>query len=81
MKTFVTCFWPGARAKPQGDEMSTTSAYTTGYYIGLLAFLAVLGAIFWFVGRWGWIGLIIRVIVVGVLMLRVLAFCANPPPS
>ena len=61
--------------------MTTTSAYTTGYYIGFLLFFAVMGVIFWFVGRWGWIGLIIRVIVVGIALLRVLAFCANPPPT
>ncbi len=30
--------------------------YTTGYYLGALIFILLFAAVYWFVGRWGWIG-------------------------
>ena len=42
--------------------MSNAEAFSYGYYIGAAIFIAIFGLIFWFVGRWGWIGLIIRII-------------------
>jgi len=35
-------------------------SYTIGFYFGVLAYFAVLGAVYWFVGRWGWIGIASR---------------------
>jgi hypothetical protein len=35
--------------------------FTSGYYIGAALFIALAGLVFWFVGRWGWIGVIIRI--------------------
>jgi hypothetical protein len=40
--------------------MPDTDAYSTGYAIGTMAFLLTLGLIFWYVGRWGWLGVLIR---------------------
>jgi hypothetical protein len=37
------------------------SYFASGYYIGAVLFIAVVGLVFWFVGRWGWVGLIIRI--------------------
>ena len=36
-------------------------AFTAGFYLGNLAYLGVLALAFWFVGRWGWIGMLIRI--------------------
>ncbi len=36
--------------------------FSAGYYVGALAFLLIVGLVYWFVGRWGWIGVIIRII-------------------
>jgi hypothetical protein len=57
------------------------SAFSTGYYIGAFAFIGTMALIFWFVGRWGWIGLIIRVMVGGLVILKVLSMLAYQPTS
>ena len=38
------------------------AAFTAGYYVGALAFLVVVALVYWFVGRLGWFGLLIRII-------------------
>jgi hypothetical protein len=48
-------------------------AYSAGFVFGVLAYFAVLGAVFWFVGRWGWFGMVIRAVVVFLAIIRVLA--------
>jgi hypothetical protein len=55
-------------------------AYAAGYYVGALAFFAVLGLIFWFVGRWGWVGVIIRAVCAGLAALKILSMLAHPGP-
>jgi hypothetical protein len=57
------------------------SSFTAGYYIGLSIFLLVMFLIFRFVGRWGWIGVAIRILVAALVALRALSLIANPPPS
>jgi hypothetical protein len=56
------------------------SSFMTGFWIGNLAYLGVLALIFWFVGRWGWFGLLIR-IACGALFLwravQILAFMSG----
>jgi hypothetical protein len=52
--------------------MSTADAYSAGYYIGATIFIAIFSLIFWFVGRWGWIGLIIRVVCAALIALKIL---------
>jgi hypothetical protein len=37
------------------------STFMTGFWIGNFAYLGVLALIFWFAGRWGWIGMLIRI--------------------
>jgi hypothetical protein len=63
--------------------MTTTDAYATGFMVGNLLYVLVLVLIFWFVGRWGLIGLIIRIVCAGLLVLRILSFLAlvHPPGS
>ena len=42
--------------------MITLDAYfSSGYYVGAVAFLLVVALIYWFAGRLGWIGLIVRI--------------------
>jgi len=36
--------------------------FSAGYYVGAVIFLVVVGLVYWFVGRWGWLGVIIRII-------------------
>lgn len=36
--------------------------FSAGYYVGAIVFLLIVGLVYWFVGRWGWIGVIIRII-------------------
>ena len=43
--------------------MTFADAYfSAGYYVGAVIFLIVVGLVYWFVGRWGWLGVIIRII-------------------
>ncbi len=48
-------------------------AYNAGFAVGLLAYFAVLAAVYWFAGRLGWFGILIRAVVVFLAILRVLA--------
>ena len=41
--------------------MSANDSFMTGFWFGNLAYLGVLTLAFWFVGRWGWIGTLIRI--------------------
>jgi hypothetical protein len=44
-----------------------------------LLFFVVLVVIFRFVGRWGWIGLVIRIFCAALVALRILTLIAHPP--
>jgi hypothetical protein len=57
------------------------TAYSAGYYVGGLLFLLVLALVFWFVGRWGWIGLLIRIVCAALFALKVLSLLAYAPSS
>jgi hypothetical protein len=61
--------------------MSSSDAYTLGFYIGAFLPIIVLLLIFWFVGRWGWIGLVIRIACAALIVLRILALLATLPSS
>ena len=61
--------------------MGAADAYNIGFWIGALLPLLVLGLIFWFVGRWGWIGVVIRIVCAALMALRVLAILAVRPPG
>jgi hypothetical protein len=57
--------------------VSAADAFSFGYYIGAMIFIAIFGLIFWFVGRWGWIGLIIRIICAALIALKILQVLAG----
>jgi hypothetical protein len=59
----------------------TESAYTIGFYVGVIAFFAVLFVVFRFVGRWGCFGIAIRFVCVALALLKVLTLIAHPPPA
>jgi hypothetical protein len=59
--------------------MSDTDAYSFGYSLGFLASLLVPGLIFWFAGRWGWIGVAVRIVCGAFIALRLLSFLASLP--
>jgi hypothetical protein len=61
--------------------MSSSDAYTFGFYIGVFLPIIVLLLIFWFVGRWGWIGLVIRIACAALIVLRILSLLATLPSS
>lgn len=61
-------------------RMGRVDAYAIGYYVGALVFFLVLAGVFWFAGRWGWIGIIIRAICVGLALLKALSMLAHPGP-
>jgi len=50
--------------------------FTAGFFLGNVLYLGVLALIFWFVGRWGWIGLLIRIACAAFFILRVVAILA-----
>ena len=60
---------------------TTTSAYTAGFYVGVAAFFGVTVVVFRFVGRWGCVGTGIRVILVGLALLKIVTLIAHPPPT
>ncbi len=57
------------------------TAYDAGFWIGNALYILVLVLIFRFVGRWGWIGLIIRIICGGLLIFRIVTLLASAPSS
>jgi hypothetical protein len=58
------------------------TAYTAGYYIGVMAFFLVLVLIYRFVGRWGWFGVLIRMACGALVAFRVMALLfAHAPAS
>jgi hypothetical protein len=60
---------------------ATTSAYTIGFYIGVMVFFGTLFVIYRFVGRWGWFGILIRAGCGFLALLKVLTLIAHPPPA
>lgn len=56
-------------------------AFTAGFYLGNVAYLGVLALAFWFVGRWGWFGLLIRIGVAAIFLIRVVTLLTlvSPP--
>ena len=61
--------------------LATESAYTIGFYVGVIAFFAVLFVVFRFVGRWGCFGILIRGVCVFLAVLKILTLIAHPPPA
>ena len=57
--------------------MSNAEAFSFGYYIGIAIYFALFGAIFWFAGRWGGIGLVIRIVCAALIALRILALISG----
>ncbi|MEA2644772.1 MAG: hypothetical protein QOG08_1798 [Chloroflexota bacterium] len=48
----------------------------SGFWFGNFAYLGVLALIFWFVGRWGWIGMLIRIACGALFLWRVVQLLA-----
>jgi hypothetical protein len=55
------------------------SGFDIGFYLGAIAFFGVLVAVFLVAGRWGWIGAIVRVLCVGLALLKLTTLILNPP--
>ena len=49
--------------------MDTT--FMTGFWIGNFGYLGVLALIFWFAGRWGGIGMLIRIVCAALFLWRI----------
>jgi hypothetical protein len=61
--------------------VSTAFAFSIGFYLGAVAFFGVLLMIFVFAGRWGWLGTLVRVLSVGLALIKIVTLIANPPPA
>jgi hypothetical protein len=61
--------------------ISTQSEYTTGYFVGVVAFFAILIAIYRFVRRLGTFGIGIRAVTVVLALLKILTLLAHRPPT
>jgi hypothetical protein len=61
--------------------MTNADAYSTGYAVGTVAFLLTLALTFSYVGRWGWFGILIRIVCAGLVLLQLLPLLANLPSS
>jgi hypothetical protein len=60
--------------------LATESEFALGYLVGVIVFFAILFAIYRFAGRWGWFGVVIRVGVGFLAVLKILTLIAHPPP-
>jgi hypothetical protein len=61
--------------------LATQSAYTIGFYVGVIAFFAALFVVFRFVGRWACFGIVIRGVCVILAVLKILTLIAHAPPA
>ena len=64
-----------------GLHTSGNTAFEAGYYIGVLAFFAIVIAVFRFAGRWGTIGILIRMFCGLLALLKILTLIAHPFPG
>jgi hypothetical protein len=61
--------------------VSTDSAFALGVYFGAIAFFGVLLIVFFVAGRWGWFGAVVRVLSVGLALLKIVTLIAHPPSA
>jgi hypothetical protein len=61
--------------------IATQSEYTTGYYVGVVVFFAILIAIYRFVRRLGSFGIAIRAGSVLLAVLKILTLLGHPHPT
>jgi hypothetical protein len=58
---------------------ASNSAFNVGFYLGAVAFFGVLFAVFLVAGRWGWIGALVRVLCVGLALLKLTTLIFSAP--
>jgi hypothetical protein len=58
---------------------SGNGAFNLGFYLGAIAFFAVAVVVFLVAGRWGWIGAIVRVLCVGLVLLKLTTLILSAP--
>jgi len=61
--------------------VANESEFVLGYYAGLLVFFGLAILIFRAAGNWGWFGILVRMAMGGLMLLRLLALWRNPPPG
>ena len=44
--------------------------FSTGYYIGAAIFIGLFALVYWFAGRWGWFGVLVRLICAVLIALK-----------
>jgi hypothetical protein len=59
--------------------MSTSDAYGFGFALGVIGSIAVPALIFWFAGRWGWIGVVVRIVCAAFIGLRIISLLSYLP--
>lgn len=60
---------------------TTATAYTIGFYVGVVAFFGMIFLIFRLAGRWGVFGVAIRAAAIGLALLKVLTLIARSHQS
>lgn len=55
------------------------SAFNLGFYLGAIAFFGVALVVFLVAGRWGWVGAIVRVLCVGLVLLKLTTLILSAP--
>ncbi len=61
--------------------VSNQAEFTAGFYVGVVAFFAVLFIIYRAVARWGWFGIVIRSAAIGLALIKVLTVMRHLPPG
>ena len=61
--------------------VSNQAEFTAGFYLGVIAFFAMLFIIYRAVARWGWFGIVIRAAAIGLALLKILTVMRHLPPS
>jgi len=73
---------PAAVAVKGVDTMdSSDSALVAGFWIGNLLGLGILALVFWFAGRWGFIGVLIRIVCAALFLIRLVNLIRFLSPS
>ena len=60
--------------------VSSQGEFAAGYYVGLFVFFGLTIWIFRAPGNWGWIGILVRMAMGGLMLLRIIGLLRNPPP-
>jgi hypothetical protein len=65
------------QAKHLQPVLAADPYYSAGYFIGIFLFFLVLVLIYRFAGRWGWVGILVRMACAGLVAFRIFSLLAS----